>query len=107
MVGLIYTIGVLIEGVPLLVTAIKGFLQKDIVNAMEILVSIAVLACYITGQHALAILIPVVLSVVHFLEERSIMGGRDAIEGLKNMQGSTALLETPEGEKTVDAATLK
>ena len=106
-VGLIYTIGVLIEGVPLLVTAIKGFLQKDIVNAMEILVSIAVLACYITGQHALAILIPVVLSVVHFLEERSIMGGRDAIEGLKNMQGSTALLETPEGEKTVDAATLK
>ena len=106
-VGLIYTIGVLIEGVPLLVTAIKGFLQKDIVNAMEILVSIAVLACYITGQHALAILIPVVLSVVHFLEERSIMGGRDAIEGLKNMQGSTALLETPAGEKTVDASTLK
>ena len=106
-VGLIYTIGVLIEGIPLLITAIKGFLQKDIVNAMEILVSIAVLACYITGQHALAILIPVVLSVVHFLEERSIMGGRDAIEGMKNMQGSTALLETPAGEKTVDAAALK
>ena len=105
--GLIYTVGVLIEGVPLFITAVKGFLQKDIMNAMEILVSIAVLACYITGEHALAILIPVVLSVVHFLEERSIMGGRDAIEGLKKMQGSTALLETENGEKTVDAATLK
>ena len=90
--GLIYSVGVLIEGVPLLITAVKGFMQQDVVNAMEILVTIAVLACYITGQHELAILIPVVLSVVHFLEERSIMGGRDAIEGLKNMQASTALL---------------
>ena len=105
--GLIYTVGVLIEGVPLFITAIKGFLQKDVVNAMEILVSIAVLACYMTGQHALAILIPVILSVVHFLEERSIMGGRDAIEGLKNMQASTALLETDSGEQTVEAASLK
>ncbi len=105
--GLIYSVGVLIEGVPLLVTAVRGFLQKDIVNAMEILVSIAVLACYITGQHELAILIPVILSVVHFLEERSIMGGRDAIEGLKKMQSSTALLETQEGERAVEAATLK
>lgn len=105
--GLIYSVGVLIEGVPLLVTAIQGFLQKDVVNAMEILVSIAVLACYITGQHELAILIPVVLSVVHFLEERSIMGGRDAIEGLKKMQSSTALLITDEGEVTTEATALK
>ena len=105
--GLIYSVGVLVEGVPLVATAVRGFLQKDIVNAMEILVSIAVLACYITGQHELAILIPVVLSVVHFLEERSIMGGRDAIEGLKKMQASTAVLETEEGEVTVPAAELK
>lgn len=105
--GLIYSVGVLIEAVPLLITAVRGFLQKDVVNAMEILVTIAVAACYINGQHELAILIPVVLSVVHFLEERSIMGGRDAIEGLKNMQSSTALLLTEEGEVTVEASALK
>ena len=81
--GLIYSVGVLVEGVPLLATAVQGFLRRDVANAMEILVTIAVLACYITGQHELAILIPVVLSVVHFLEERSIMGGRDAIEGCR------------------------
>lgn len=106
-VGLIYSIGVLVEGVPLLITAIQGFLQRDVTNAMEILVSIAVLACYITGQHELAILIPVVLSIVHFLEERSIMGGRDAIEGLKQMQATDAVLETPEGERTVEVQDLK
>lgn len=106
-VGLIFSVGVLVEGVPLLITAAQGFLQQDIANAMEILVTIAVLACYITGQHELAILIPVVLSLVHFLEERSIMGGRDAIEGLKQMQASTAVLETAEGELTVPAEQLK
>ena len=105
--GLIYSVGVLVEGVPLLATAVQGFLRRDVANAMEILVTIAVLACYITGQHELAILIPVVLSVVHFLEERSIMGGRDAIEGLKKMQASTAVLETPQGEATVRAEELK
>ena len=95
------------EGLPLLATAIRGFLQRDVTNAMEILVSIAVLACYITGQHELAILIPVVLSVVHFLEERSIMGGRDAIEGLKQMQATDAVLETEDGEVTVEVQALK
>ena len=99
--------GVLVEGLPLLATAIRGFLQRDVTNAMEILVSIAVLACYITGQHELAILIPVVLSVVHFLEERSIMGGRDAIEGLKQMQATDAVLETEDGEVTVEVQALK
>ena len=55
----------------------------------------------------LAILIPVVLSVVHFLEERSIMGGRDAIEGLKQMQATDAVLETEDGEVTVEVQALK
>ena len=105
--GLIYSVGVLVEGLPLLATAIRGFLQRDVTNAMEVLVSIAVLACYITGQHELAILIPVVLSVVHFLEERSIMGGRDAIEGLKQMQATDAVLETEDGEVTVEVQALK
>ena len=105
--GLIYSVGVLVEGLPLLATAIRGFLQRDVTNAMEILVTIAVLACYITGQHELAILIPVVLSVVHFLEERSIMGGRDAIEGLKQMQATDAVLETEDGEVTVEVQALK
>ena len=105
--GLIYSVGVLVEGLPLLATAMRGFLQRDVTNAMEILVSIAVLACYITGQHELAILIPVVLSVVHFLEERSIMGGRDAIEGLKQMPATDAVLETEDGEVTVEVQALK
>lgn len=107
--ALIYLIGILIEGIPMLVTALKGFISKDMNHAMEILVAIAVVACFFDKQFALAILIPVVLNIVHFFEERSIMGGRDVIDGLKKMQSETAILYDPDTkeEREVQAKELK
>lgn len=105
--GSIYLIGVAIIGIPVFVTAIKGFLQKDINSSMEILVSIAILVSVLDGQYILAGLIPIILTLVHFLEEKSIMGGRDAIEGLKKLQADTAILLVDGNEKEVDAKTLK
>lgn len=107
--ALIYLIGILIEGTPILITAIKGFASKNVSNAMEILVAIAIIACYFDRQFALAILVPVILNIVHFFEERSIMGGRDVIDGLKKMQSETAILLDPDTneEKTVPAKELK
>lgn len=105
--GSIYLIGVAIIGIPVFVTAIKGFLQKDINSSMEILVSIAILVSVLDGQYILAGLIPIILTLVHFLEEKSIMGGRDAIEGLKKLQADTAIVIVDGNEKEVDAKTLK
>jgi Cd2+/Zn2+-exporting ATPase/Cu+-exporting ATPase len=105
--GSIYLIGVAIIGIPVFVTAIKGFLQKDINSSMEILVSIAILVSVLDGQYILAGLIPIILTLVHFLEEKSIMGGRDAIEGLKKLQADTAIIIVDGNEKEVDAKTLK
>ena len=104
---LLYLISVLIIGVPVLATAVKGFLQKDVGASMEILVSVAMVVAVLDGQFIVAILIPVILTVVHFFEEKSIMGGRDAIEGLKQMQAHSALLFADGQEREVDAATLK
>ena len=105
--GSIYLIGVAIIGIPVFVTAIKGFLQKDINSSMEILVSIAILVSVLDGQYILAGLIPIILTLVHFLEEKSIMGGRDAIEGLKKLQADTAILLVDGNEREIDAKTLK
>ncbi len=106
--ALIYLVGILIEGIPILVTAIRGFLSKDMSHAMEILVVIAIAACFLDRQFVLAILVPVILNLVHFFEERSIMGGRDVIEGLKRMQSDTAILITDSGEeKEIPAKELK
>ncbi len=104
---LLYFLGALIEGVPVILAGVKGIFTKNLTNAMEILVGIAVVACIFNGELILALLIPLVLNVVHILEERSIMGGRDVIEGLKQMQQTTALLLDGDVEREVEVAVLR
>ena len=104
---LFYFVGFLIQGLPIIVTGIRGIFTDNLTNAMEILVGIAILASAMNRQLILALLIPLILNLVHILEERSIMGGRDVIEGLKNMQQDTAVLWENGQETTVDARTLK
>ena len=105
--ALLYTVAFLIEGIPVLCAAVKGVFSKNISNAMEMLVAIAILACYFSGDLILAALIPLILNIAHLLEERSIMGGRDVIDGLRRMQQSSAILLEGGEEKTIDAKTLK
>jgi len=105
--ALIYLAGICIIGLPMLITAVQGLFSKNMKYAMEILVSIAMIISTLSGQFLLAILIPVILTFVHFLEEKSIMGGRDAIEGLKTMQSEKAILEKDGKEIEVGAKELK
>jgi len=103
----IYAVGILVIGIPVFVTAIRGIVSKNMTSTMEILVSIAILVAALDGQFILAILIPVILTFVHFLEEKSIMGGRDTIEGLRRMQAETAVVLKNGEETEVSAKELK
>ena len=102
-----YTIGFLIEGIPIAITAVKGIIAKDMEHAMEMLVAIAIVACYCTGELILAITIPMILDVAHFLEERSIIGGREVIDGLRRMNHSKAILLDGDNQIEVDSEELK
>ncbi len=104
---LLYFFGFMLEGIPIIITGLKGIFTKNLTNAMEILVAIAIIACAFNQQLILALLIPLILNSVHILEERSILGGRDVIEGLKNMQQDTAILYENGKESIVDAKKLK
>ena len=104
---LLYTVAFLVEGIPVLKASIKGVFSRDFTNAMEILVSIAIIACYLSGELILSAMIPLILNIAHFLEERSIVGGRDIIDGLRQMQQNAAILLDGEDEIKVDAKTLK
>ena len=104
--GIIYFVGVAIIGVPIAFTAIKGFIKQDISASMETLVFVAVAVCVLDGEYTVAILIPIILTVVHFLEEKSIMGGREALDGLKKMQSKTAIKLVNGAEVEVDAKSL-
>lgn len=105
--ALFYTVGFLVEGIPVFVAAVKGILSKEFQNSMEMLVAIAIAACYCTGDLVMAILIPVILNVAHFLEERSIVGGREVIDGLRKMNHDKAILLENGEEKEVSAKSLK
>ena len=105
--AIIFLAGILIIGIPVFVNALRGLVSRNMKYALEILVSIAVIISALSGEFILAILIPVILTFVHFLEEKSIMGGRDAIEGLKKMQAETAILLKDGMETEVDAKQLK
>jgi len=104
---LLYFIGVLIEGVPVIVTGIRGLMTKKLTNAMELLVGIAVIACVFYRDMILALLIPLILNLVHLLEERSIMGGREVIDNLVKLQQHTALLWEDELEREVPVEQLQ
>ena len=104
---LMYFVGVMIEGLPIIITGIRGLLKKKMTHAMELLVGIAIIACIFNRDMILALLIPLILNMVHLLEERSIMGGREVIDNLMQMQQRTALLYKDGEEITVDVDTLK
>ena len=105
--ALFYTVGFFIEGIPVIFVALKGVFSKNLENAMEMLVAVAIVACYFSGDLILSVVIPLILNVAHILEERSIMGGRDVIDGLKRMQQNTAILIKGDNEIVVDAKSLK
>ena len=102
-----YTIGFLVQGIPIFLVAVKGILAKEIKNSMEILVATAIIACYCTGELVLSILIPIILNFAHFLEERSIVGGREIIDGLHKMNDTNAILLVDGQETEVPTKELK
>jgi len=105
--ALFYTIAFLIEGIPVFVVAVKGIISKELKNAMEMLVAIAIISCYCTGELVLAVLIPLILNIAHFLEERSIVGGREVIDGLRKMNHNKAILWENGEETEISAKELK
>lgn len=104
---LFFTVGFLVEGIPVFIAALKGLFSSEFTNAMEMLVAVAILACYLSGELVLSVLIPLILNLAHFLEERSIVGGRDIIDGLRQMQQSAAILVRDGREEKVDTKTLE
>ena len=103
--SIILLIGAIIVFIPILISGIKDFIKN--IFTMEQLVLIAIFASLLDGKYEVAIIIPLILSIVHFLEERSILGGKDAIDSLKKYQVNIALLEYDDGVKEINVDEIK
>ncbi len=104
---LIIALASLVVATPIFCIAVRGVLSRDSHTLTEQLVALATLAAMMMGDFVTATLIPVIMSLGHFLEERSILGAQAAIEGLRRLHARRASLVTPDGEREVDPQTLK
>lgn len=97
--NIIIAIASLIVSLPIFATAVYGIFTRDAdAHAMtEQLVALATLAAMMNQQFVVATLIPIIMNLGHFLEERSILGAQAAIDGLKTLQARNAALLLPDG----------
>ena len=96
----------LVVGTPILQSGIRGIVTGDTRRATDQLVAIAVLAAAASGNFVTATLVPLFLEVGRLFEERSSLGARAAIDGVRALAVRSAVRWRDGAEETVEASAL-
>ena len=96
-----------VVGIPTLISGLRGVVTGDTRRATDQLVAIAVLAAAATGDFVTATLIPLFLEVGRLFEERSSLGARAAIDGIRALGARQAVRWRNGVKERVDPNTLK
>jgi len=96
-----------VVGVPTLISGLRGVVTGDTRRATDQLVAIAVLAAAATGDFVTATLIPLFLEVGRLFEERSSLGARAAIDGIRALGARQAVRWRNGVEERVDPNSLR
>lgn len=96
---LVKAIAVLVVSLPLVGMALRGAWTGILTLQSGQLVLLAVLAAFAQGDFLTAALIPILMTVGHVLEERSVLGAQAAIDGLRQLQGRSGTVLTGDGER--------
>ena len=95
-----------VVGIPTLISGLRGVVTGDTRRATDQLVTIAVLASAATGDFVTATLIPLFLEVGRLFEERSSLGARAAIDGIRALGARQAVRWHNGAEERVDPNSL-
>jgi Zn2+/Cd2+-exporting ATPase len=95
-----------VVGIPTLASGLQGIVTGDPRRTTDQLVAIAVLAAAATGDFVTATLIPLFLEVGRLFEERSSLGARAAIDGIRALGARQAMRWRNGMEERVDPASL-
>ena len=91
-----------VVGIPTLISGIRGIVTGDPRRATDQLVAIAVLASVSSGDFVTATLIPLFLELGRLFEERSSLGARAAIDGIRALGARQAVLWRDGAEERID-----
>jgi Zn2+/Cd2+-exporting ATPase len=94
--------------VPAFAAAWHSLRHPDLHGITDLLIALALMAAWAAGDLVTAALLPLVMTIGHVLEERSLLGSREAIAALSRLsQGRTRrLLDTGEEEDVPVSALL-
>jgi Cd2+/Zn2+-exporting ATPase len=87
----------LLVAVPVLSAAWASLRNPSLHGISDQLVALALVACWATGDLMTAAVLPIVMIVGHVLEERSLLGSREAIDALGRLVQSVSLRVAADG----------
>lgn len=96
-----------VVGIPTLVSGLRGVVTGDTRRETDQLVAIAVLAAAASGAFTTATLIPLFLELGRLFEERSSLGARAAIDGIRALAARQAVRWRNGVEERVDPNSLR
>ncbi len=101
-------VAALLVAVPALVAAWSSLRHPDLHGVTDQLVALALVAAWAHGDLTTAALLPLVMTVGHVLEERSLLGSGEAIRALRRLTKTRARRLSPGGEaEEVEARALR
>ncbi len=84
--------------VPVLTAAWEAIRDPSLDGVTELLVALALIAAWATGDLFTAALLPIVMTVGHILEERGMIGSREAVNALTKLTETDARRVLPNGD---------
>ena len=89
----------LLVAVPVLSAAWSSLRNPSLHGISDQLVALALVACWATGDLITAAVLPIVMIVGHVLEERSLLGSREAIDALGRLVQSVSMRVSGDGTR--------
>ncbi len=97
LVALVAGLAALLVAVPAMASACHSLRHPDLHGLTDQLVALAVIACWAEGDLLTAALLPLVMTVGHVLEERSLIGGQEALRALRRLTQTSTRRVLPDG----------
>lgn len=87
---LLTALAAVLMGGPVMAAAFRSLRHPDLHGVVDQLVALAVIACWVSADFVTATLLPAVMMVGRVLEDRSLLGSREAVEALSNLTTAVA-----------------
>ncbi len=97
LVALVAGLAALLVAVPAMVSAYHSLLDPDLHSLTDQLVALAVIAAWAEGDLFTAALLPLVMTIGHVIEERSLLGGQEALRALRRLTQASTRRLAPDG----------